>query len=77
MLTFAGGARGADGQWRQIVTIEDAIAGGCDLFDLDQLRLEYSDEEFANLLMCEFVDDSSQSTVPDDGAIHGAYSIWR
>ncbi|WP_423064390.1 hypothetical protein, partial [Citrobacter freundii] len=23
-----------DGQWRQIVTIEDALAGGCTLFDL-------------------------------------------
>lgn len=52
-----------DGQWRQIVTVEDAIAGGCDLFDLEQLRLEYSDEEFANLLMCQFVDDS-QSAFP-------------
>jgi len=57
------GARGPDGQWRQIVTIEDAIAGGCDLFDIDQLRLEYSDDEFANLLMCEFVDDT-QSAFP-------------
>ncbi|MEQ4541128.1 MAG: terminase family protein [Billgrantia sp.] len=52
-----------DGQWRQIVTVEDAIAGGCDLFDLEQLRLEYSDDEFANLLMCQFVDDS-QSAFP-------------
>ncbi|MDC8802574.1 terminase family protein [Halomonas pacifica] len=58
-----GGACGPDGQWRQIVTIEDAIAGGCDLFDIDQLRLEYSDDEFANLLMCEFVDDT-QSAFP-------------
>lgn len=52
-----------DGQWRQIVTVEDAIAGGCDLFDLEQLRLEYSDDEFANLLLCQFVDDS-QSAFP-------------
>jgi hypothetical protein len=28
----------ADGQWRQIVTIEDALAGGCTLFNLDQLK---------------------------------------
>ncbi|WP_039918859.1 terminase large subunit domain-containing protein, partial [Cellvibrio mixtus] len=47
-----------DRQWRQIVTVEDAIRGGCDLFDLDELRLEYSDDEFDNLLMCEFVDDT-------------------
>ncbi|MFC5705420.1 terminase ATPase subunit family protein [Aeromonas eucrenophila] len=49
----------ADGQWRQIVTVEDAVRGGCDLFDLDQLRGEYSEEEYRNLLMCEFMDDTS------------------
>ena len=47
-----------DAQWRQIVTILDAMAGGCDLFDIDELRREYSAEEFANLLMCQFIDDS-------------------
>lgn len=61
--TLADGRLCADGQWRQIVTVEDAMAGGCDLFDLDQLRLEYSRDEFANLLMCQFVDDS-QSAFP-------------
>jgi uncharacterized protein YjcR len=49
----------ADGQWRQIVTVLDAMAGGCNLFDIDQLRLEYSSEEFQQLLMCEFIDDSA------------------
>nr|WP_316865117.1 terminase ATPase subunit family protein [Ralstonia mannitolilytica] len=53
------GMRCADGQWRQIVTVEDALRGGCNLFDLDQLQREYSDLEYANLLMCEFVDDSA------------------
>lgn len=52
------GVLGGDKQWRQIITVEDAVAGGCDLFDLDQLRLEYSDDEYANLLMCQFVDDT-------------------
>jgi len=52
------GMRCADGQWRQIVTVEDAMAGGCDLFDLDQLRLEYSADEWMNLLMCMFIDDT-------------------
>ncbi|WP_255213517.1 terminase large subunit domain-containing protein, partial [Burkholderia pseudomallei] len=28
------------------------------LFDIDELRREYSAEEFANLLMCHFIDDS-------------------
>ncbi len=49
----------ADGQWRQIITVEDAVRGGCNLFDLDQLRLEYSPDEYQNLLMCEFIDDTS------------------
>ena len=48
----------ADGQWRQMVTIMDAIEGGCNLFDLDQLRRKYSDDDFNNLLMCHFVDDT-------------------
>ncbi|UCV02282.1 terminase ATPase subunit family protein [Dechloromonas denitrificans] len=52
-----------DGQWRQMVTVLDALAGGCDLFDIEQLRREYSPEEFLNLLMCEFIDDG-QSVFP-------------
>lgn len=52
------GVRCEDNVWRQIVTIEDAAAGGCDLFDIDELRVEYAPDEFANLLMCQFVDDS-------------------
>lgn len=52
-----------DGQWRQIVTVLDAVAGGCDLFDIDQLRMDYSADEFANLLMCQFIDDG-QSVFP-------------
>lgn len=57
--TLKDGATCADGQWRQIVTIEDAANQGCDLFDIDQLRLEYNDQDFANLFMCEWVDDSA------------------
>lgn len=52
-----------DGQWRQLVTVLDAVAGGCDLFDIDELRREYSPEEFLNLLMCQFIDDG-QSIFP-------------
>ncbi len=55
---LAGGFTGEDRIWRQIVNIMDAEAGGCDLFDLEELRFEYSDEEFSNLLMCGFVDES-------------------
>lgn len=53
-----GGLIGADRIWRNIITLDDAAAGGCDLFDVDELRLEYSPDQFANLLMCEFVDDT-------------------
>ena len=45
--------------WRQIVTILDAEAGGCNLFDIDELRLEYSPDQFENLLMCGFIDDTA------------------
>lgn len=53
-----GGFTGEDKVWRNIVNIIDATRGGCDLFDLDELRLEYTPEEFENLLMCGFIDDS-------------------
>lgn len=48
-----------DGQWRQIVTIEDALRGGCNLFNLDVLKQENSADDFRNLFMCEFVDDNA------------------
>ena len=52
------GATGPDGIWRQIVTLMDAEAGGCDLFDVEQLRLEYGPDEFDQLFGCQFIDDS-------------------
>ncbi len=52
------GAMFADGMWRHMVTVEDAEAQGCDLFDIEQLKLEYSKDEFDNLFMCKFIDDS-------------------
>lgn len=54
---LAAGLRSPDKVWRQIVTIEDAAASGCDLFDIEELRTEYSPDEFNNLLMCMFMDD--------------------
>lgn len=67
-----------DGQYRQIVTIEDAVSGGCNLFDLDQLRLEYSPDEFENLLMCQFVDDLA-SVFPlamMQGCMVDSWDVW-
>lgn len=69
----------ADGQWRQIVTVHDAVAGGCDLFDIDQLRLEYSADEFANLLECQFIDDA-QSAFPLAGmqsCMVDSWEVWN
>lgn len=52
------GAYGPDKKWRHMVTVEDAEAQGCDLFDIDELKDEYSEDDFANLFMCKFIDDS-------------------
>lgn len=70
------GLRCADGQWRQIVTVEDAVRGGCNLFDLDQLRLEYSELDFANLLMCAFIDDNA-SVFPLSMLMRGMVDSWE
>ncbi|KRA15345.1 terminase ATPase subunit family protein [Lysobacter sp. Root604] len=56
---LASGRLCEDRLWRQIVTIMDAERRGCDLFDIEELRREYSADAFANLLMCEFVDDGA------------------
>lgn len=56
---LAAGRLCEDRMWRQIVTILDAERRGCDLFDINELREEYSADAFANLLMCEFVDDGA------------------
>ncbi|MET4706719.1 terminase large subunit domain-containing protein [Endozoicomonas lisbonensis] len=47
-----------DNHWRKIITLDDAEAGGCDLFDKEELKIEYSPEEFRQLFMCEFMDDT-------------------
>lgn len=49
----------ADRQWKQIVNIYDAEAGGCNLFDIEDLIAENSREEFEQLYMCQFADDTS------------------
>ena len=56
---LAKGVACPDGQWRQIVTLEDALAKGCTLFNIDTLRRENSVDDFRNLFMCEFVDDKA------------------
>lgn len=51
-----GGRECPDGQWRYIITMEDAIRGGFNLADIERLRNRYNDATFAMLYMCVFVD---------------------
>ncbi|MFC0206443.1 terminase large subunit domain-containing protein [Novosphingobium soli] len=69
------GSVGPDRIWRHIVNIEDAQAGGCDLFDIDELRDEYAPDEFANLFMCDFVDDSMSAFKFNDMIACGCDSL--
>ncbi|EBQ4754812.1 terminase [Salmonella enterica subsp. diarizonae] len=52
-----GGRECPDGVWRYVVTIEDAVAGGIDDIDVEELRETYSKADFDMLYMCVFVDD--------------------
>ena len=51
----------ADRQWKQIVTINDAMEGGCNLFNIDDLIVENSKEEFEQLFLCQFADDNTSA----------------
>jgi hypothetical protein len=73
------GALGADGIWRQIVTVFDAIAKGFDLVDLAELQRENSVDEFDNLFRCLFLDDS-QSMFPFEimrRCMVDSWDVWR
>jgi uncharacterized protein YjcR len=73
---LSSGFTGEDKIWRQIVTIMDAAAGGCDLFDIDELRdFEYSPDQFENLLMCNFIDDTA-SVFPLAELQRGMVDSW-
>lgn len=47
-----------DGFWRKIITLDDAERGGCDLFNVERLKLKYSPAVFKNLFGCQFIDGS-------------------
>ena len=70
------GVLGRDGIWRQVVTLLDAKAGGCELIDVDRQRQRYSVEAFDNLYMCKFVDDS-QSMFPFALMRRGMVDAWE
>ncbi len=69
------GSVGPDRIWRHIVNIRDAEAGGCDLFDIAELEDEYAPDEFANLFMCDFVDDSMSAFKFNDMIACGCDSL--
>lgn len=52
------GVVGPDRQWRNIITLENALEEGCDLFDIDELRAECGDAEYANKYGCQPIDDN-------------------
>jgi uncharacterized protein YjcR len=56
--TLKHGSLGADTIWRHMLTLEDAAAQGCNLFDLEETKAENAPDEYANLYGCQFVDDS-------------------
>ena len=73
------GELGADGIWRQIVTVFDAIAQGFDLVDVEELQREYALDEFDNLFRCVFLDDS-QSMFPFQimrRCMVDSWDVWR
>ncbi|MFP6364654.1 terminase family protein [Pseudomonas aeruginosa] len=71
------GALCPDGQWRKTITILDAISGGCDLFNLEQLQLEYDDESFDQLFMCKFIDSSQGAfALKDLERCYSDRSLW-
>ncbi len=51
-----GGRTCPDGQWRYVITLEDAINGGFNLASIDRLRNRYNETTFSMLYMCVFVD---------------------
>ena len=67
-----------DGQWRKTITIQDAIDGGCDLFDLELLQLEYDEDKFQQLFYCKFI-DSTQSAfgLKDLERCYSDLTLWE
>lgn len=53
------GVIGPDKIWRHMVTVKDAEKQGCKLFDIEELEIEYSKDDFLNLFMCIFIDDAA------------------
>ncbi|WP_338642732.1 terminase large subunit domain-containing protein [Yersinia bercovieri] len=61
-----GGRRCPDGQWRYVITMEDAIRNGFNLANLEKLRNRYNVDAFNMLYMCVFVDSKDAVFSFDD-----------
>ncbi|CNE87699.1 terminase family protein [Yersinia enterocolitica] len=61
-----GGRRCPDGQWRYVITMEDAIRNGFNLASLEKLRNRYNVDAFNMLYMCVFVDSKDAVFSFDD-----------
>lgn len=74
----AGGRLCPDGQWRYIITMEDAIAGGFNLASIEKLRNRYNTDTFNMLYMCVFVDSKDSVFSFDDLTACGVdVSTWQ
>lgn len=75
---LSAGRHDPDGKWRQVVTLDDAEKGGCNLFDREQLLLENAPAQFRQLFMCEFVDDGEGVFSWGDlqGCLKDSYVDW-
>ena len=75
---YTQGALCPDGQWRKTITIQDAIDGGCDLFDLEQLQLEYDEDKFQQLFYCKFIDSTQSAfSLKDLERCYSDLSLWE
>ncbi len=54
-----GGRDCPDGQWRYVITLEDAIKGGFNLASIEKLRNRYNPDTFNMLYLCMFVDSGA------------------
>lgn len=60
--TLKHGSLGDDGIYRQMITVDDAIEGGANFFNMARLHQKYPDKEvFDNLLRCVFLDDAQSA----------------
>ncbi|MDI2145493.1 terminase family protein [Pseudomonas sp. ITA] len=75
---YTQGALCPDGQWRKTITLDDAIAGGCDLFDVEQLQLEYDEDKFQQLFYCKFIDSTQSAfSLKDLERCYSDLSLWE